>query len=469
MTKTFNLNFDFLGKLHDMCLILSKDFEIISSNNVFLNLFNSEERNFLDTIDDSFKDSAQAQLKECYEKNISIYFNSKFKASSNSFYVNLFAAPISIKNKNKALFIIAKDISEQRQKDLKLLRFYNIAERSIFPLEVTDINGNIVYVNQAYLQASGFSKEEVMGKNPNIFGSGKHSKKFWKNMWDTVNSGKVWVDEVENRKKNGDPFHTQLMISPITDYNNKIIGFFGIHRDLSEKKFLEKQLVHTQKMESIGTLAAGIAHEVGNPLASISSLVQVMLRSENDASLREKLELIKDQVSRISKIIRNLVDFSRPSTYELKLTDVNELLYKSLNIVKVGKKAKDIEFKTDLNLKLPLVPLIPDQIEQVFLNILLNAVDAINEKEIKKNENIISLGSNIDDNHLTIKISDTGKGMTNKEIDKIFEPFYTTKKEGKGTGLGMWISYGIIKSFEGEIIVESKPGEGSTFLIKLPV
>lgn len=469
MTKTFNLNFDFLGKLHDMCLILSKDFEIISSNNVFLNLFNSEERNFLDTIDDSFKDSAKAQLKECYEKNISIYFNSKFKASSNSFYVNLFAAPISIKNKNKALFIIAKDISEQRQKDLKLLRFYNIAERSIFPLEVTDINGNIVYVNQAYLQASGFSKEEVMGKNPNIFGSGKHSKKFWKNMWDTVNSGKVWVDEVENRKKNGDPFHTQLMISPITDYNNKIIGFFGIHRDLSEKKFLEKQLVHTQKMESIGTLAAGIAHEVGNPLASISSLVQVMLRSENDASLREKLELIKDQVSRISKIIRNLVDFSRPSTYELKLTDVNELLYKSLNIVKVGKKAKDIEFKTDLNLKLPLVPLIPDQIEQVFLNILLNAVDAINEKEIKKNENIISLGSNIDDNHLTIKISDTGKGMTNKEIDKIFEPFYTTKKEGKGTGLGMWISYGIIKSFEGEIIVESKPGEGSTFLIKLPV
>lgn len=469
MTKTFNLNFDFLGKLHDMCLILSKDFEIISSNNVYLNLFNSEERNFLDTIDDSFKDSAKAQLKECYEKNISIYFNSKFKASSNSFYVNLFAAPISIKNKNKALFIIAKDISEQRQKDLKLLRFYNIAERSIFPLEVTDINGNIVYVNQAYLQASGFSKEEVMGKNPNIFGSGKHSKKFWKNMWDTVNSGKVWVDEVENRKKNGDPFHTQLMISPITDYNNKIIGFFGIHRDLSEKKFLEKQLVHTQKMESIGTLAAGIAHEVGNPLASISSLVQVMLRSENDASLREKLELIKDQVSRISKIIRNLVDFSRPSTYELKLTDVNELLYKSLNIVKVGKKAKDIEFKTDLNLKLPLVPLIPDQIEQVFLNILLNAVDAINEKEIKKNENIISLGSNIDDNHLTIKISDTGKGMTNKEIDKIFEPFYTTKKEGKGTGLGMWISYGIIKSFEGEIIVESKPGEGSTFLIKLPV
>lgn len=469
MTKIFNLNFDFLGKLHDMCLILSKDFEIISSNNVYLNLFNSEERNFLDTIDDSFKESAKAQLKECYEKNISIYFNSKFKASSNSFYVNLFAAPISIKNKNKALFIIAKDISEQRQKDLKLLRFYNIAERSIFPLEVTDINGNIVYVNQAYLQASGFSKEEVMGKNPNIFGSGKHSKKFWKNMWDTVNSGKVWVDEVENRKKNGDPFHTQLMISPITDYNNKIIGFFGIHRDLSEKKFLEKQLVHTQKMESIGTLAAGIAHEVGNPLASISSLVQVMLRSENDASLREKLELIKDQVSRISKIIRNLVDFSRPSTYELKLTDVNELLYKSLNIVKVGKKAKDIEFKTDLNLKLPLVPLIPDQIEQVFLNILLNAVDAINEKEIKKNENIISLGSNIDDNHLTIKISDTGKGMTNKEIDKIFEPFYTTKKEGKGTGLGMWISYGIIKSFEGEIIVESKPGEGSTFLIKLPV
>lgn len=469
MINKINLNFDLLGKLNDMCLILSKDFEIISSNNVFLNLFNSKERNFLNVIEDSFKKITESHLRECYEKNTSTFFISKFRISAGSFDVNLFIAPIAIQDESKALLIIAKDISEQRKRDLNLLRFYNIAERSIFPLEVTDIYGKIVYVNQAYIEASGFLKEEVMGKNPNIFGSGKHSQKFWKNMWETINSGKVWVDEVENRKKSGEPFYTQLMISPITDYNNKIIGFFGVHRDLSEKKFLEKQLVHTQKMESIGTLAAGIAHEVGNPLASISALVQVMLRTEENIFSKEKLELIKDQVNRISKIIRNLVDFSRPSNYELKLTDINELIYKSLNIVKVGKKAKDIKFEVDLNDKLPLIPLISDQMEQVFLNILLNAVDAINEKEVKEFKRKISLGSSINDDHVIIKITDTGKGMTNEEIDKIFEPFYTTKKEGKGTGLGMWISYGIVKSFEGEIIVESSPGIGTTFLIKLPV
>ena len=124
-------------------------------------------------------------------------------------------------------------------------------------------------------------------------------------MWTTIKSGKVWIGDVENRKKNGEPFHTQLLISPILDSEQNVTGYFGVHRDLSEKKTLEKQLIHTQKMESIGTLAAGIAHEVGNPLASISALVQVAQRFTTDDLVKEKLELVKNQVNRISKIIRD--------------------------------------------------------------------------------------------------------------------------------------------------------------------
>ncbi|MEJ2196016.1 MAG: histidine kinase dimerization/phospho-acceptor domain-containing protein, partial [Ignavibacteriaceae bacterium] len=178
---------------------------------------------------------------------------------------------------------------------------------------------------------------------------------------------------------NGEAFHSHLLISPILDKDEKVNGYFGIHRDLSEKRILEKQLIHTQKMESIGTLAAGIAHEVGNPLASISALVQVVQRDSEDQFVKEKLGLVKSQVTRISKIIRDLVDFSRPSNYELRLTDINHSIREAVNITRVGTKAKNVEFNINLSEEVPSLPLIPVQLEQVFLNILINAIDAINE------------------------------------------------------------------------------------------
>jgi signal transduction histidine kinase len=308
-----------------------------------------------------------------------------------------------------------------------------------------------------------------LGKNPRVFGSGKNTSKFWDRMWDTISSGKVWVGEVENKRKDNSAFYTQLLISPILDKDGKVSGYFGIHRDLSEKRTLERQLIHTQKMESIGTLAAGIAHEVGNPLASISALVQVAQRSTDDAFVNEKLSLVKSQITRISKIIRDLVDFSRPSNYELLLTDINEIIKEAVEITKVGTKAKDISFIVDLSEKIPMLPLISDQLQQVFVNILLNAVDAIIEKESGSGMNKINVMSESDDDHVTITFSDTGKGIKEENLQKIFEPFFTTKKEGIGTGLGLWVSYGIVKSFQGEIRLKSDLNKGTTFIITLPV
>ena len=475
LSKKFNLNFNLLDEFYDMCLIISNDFEILNYNKAFckitgLNELSIKGENFLNLIDETYRKKVQIYFDECKKDDDSRNFITKFDILNRLYDIDLFISPSAKESneKDRNLFVIARDITEERKKELELLRFYNIAEKTIFPLVITDLDGNMIYVNPAYLSASGYSKEEVLGKNPNVFGSGRQSKKFWKKMWDTVRSGKVWVGEVENKRKNGEPYYAQLMISPIVDHNHEVTGFFGVHRDLSDKKLLEKQLIHTQKMESIGTLAAGVAHEVGNPLASISALVQVVLRTTDDFFVKEKLELIKGQVTRISKIIRDLVDFSRPSNYELKLTDLNQVLNESINITRVGKKAKDIEFEINLNDKIPLFPLVPDQIEQVFLNILLNAVDAIAEKESFYGDKKIIVTSNMDDDYVTIKFTDSGKGMTDEELSKVFEPFFTTKREGIGTGLGLWISYGIIKSFEGKISVESEYGVGSTFTIKLP-
>lgn len=470
----FAIDFSLLNKFQDACFIISEDGDVHDSNDAGLRILNInrkniEEINLYDLIDPRANSKTILTFTKLIENNTAGNLTLTFTNNKVSMDLEVFVTPFhkNSQEEPKKFFIIARNITQEKEKEVELLRFYNVVERSIFPVQITNVSGDMIYVNQAFIDTSGFAKEELLGKNPRVFGSGKHSSKFWGNMWETISSGKVWVGEVEDRRKDGEAFYTQLMISPIFDNKHRIMGYFAIHRDLSDKKLLEKQLVHSQKMESIGTLAAGIAHEVGNPLASISALVQVILRSSDDALLKERLGLIKHQVNRISKIIRDLVNFSRPSNYELKLVDVNQLLEDTINITKVGKKAKDIMFEKKLSDMIPPIPLIPDQIEQVFLNMFINAVDALNEK--KGGVKNIIVESYMVDETINIKISDSGVGIKEEHFSKVFEPFFTTKKEGRGTGLGLWVSYGIVKSFEGNIEVESKEGKGTIFLIKLPI
>ena len=384
--------------------------------------------------------------------------------------------PQKTKARKHYCVFVGRDVSKEKQKELDLLRFSNIAHYTVNPLEITDVNGRIIYVNPAFEKASGYSREELIGKNPNRFGSGKHPRVFWERMWKTITSGRVWTGEIENRQKNGEPFFTQLLISPIIDADGKIIGYFGVHRDITGQKHLEQQLIHAQKMESIGLLAAGIAHEVGNPLTSISSLVQVIQRTTTDDFTQDKLELIKSQITRISRIIRDLVDFSRRSSYQVQLTDINKNIHEAVEIVRVGRKAKAVSFSIDVDESIPLLPLVPDQIEQVFINILINAVDAVHSdssgrshQTIQQKHGAITVQSAVADEYVVITIRDNGKGISEDHLPKIFEPFFTTKKVGEGTGLGLWVSYGIIKSFQGNITVESVEGEGTSFTITLPL
>ncbi len=476
MINKFTFDFNFFDAFQDMCFVVSEEGEILVLNKIVNDTLKSPSNNligynFFDLIDSSVSGKARQIFSACIENNKSDSIYTKFNTGEKSFDINLFITPYALqenKLQKKACFVLARDVTDLRSKEIELMRFYYVAQNTVNPVQITDLQGKMVYVNPAFIEASGYSKEELIGQNPNVFSSGKHSKKFWTKMWNIINSGKVWFGEVENKKKNGEPFYTQILISPIIDNDGKVTGFFGIHRDLSEKKLLEKQLIHTQKMESIGTLAAGVAHEVGNPLASISALVQVVQRSTSDNFAKEKLELIKKQVTRISKIIRDLVDFSRPSNYELQLTDINQNIIEAIEIIKVGAKAKDIVFNLELNNKIPLLPLISDQIQQIFVNILLNAVDAISETEDKNIHHRIIAKSDITEDNVIISFSDTGRGISDENFAKVFEPFYTTKKEGKGTGLGLWVSYGIVKSFQGDIRVESKLNKGTTFTITLP-
>ena len=472
MNKDLTFDFKIFDSIPDICFLISEDFKIIDLNKIarekFCNNSNLVDCNFLNLVDPSQVEKTKGTLINCINENKSKYLSIKLGSSNKQVIeTNITLTPYQKNEKN--IFVFAKDITEEKSNELNLRRFYSVANNSVNPVQITDANGKMVYVNSAFVKASGYKREELIGKNPSIFSSGKQSKKFWKRMWDTVKSGKVWVGEIENKKKNGEPFYTQVLISPFLDSEGNVDGYFGIHRDLHDKKMMEKQLIHTQKMESIGILAAGVAHEVGNPLASISALVQVVQRSSTDEFAKEKLELVKGQITRISKTIRDLVDFSRPSNYELNLTDINKNIYNAVEIIKAGTKIKDIIFDLNLNKQIPDIPLIEDQIQQVFVNILINAVDAISEQTNKEIEKKITVSSDIDEDDIIIIFEDSGKGIEEKNLARVFEPFFTTKREGKGTGLGLWITYGIITSFQGTIKAESTFGQGTKFIITLPV
>jgi signal transduction histidine kinase len=158
------------------------------------------------------------------------------------------------------------------------------------------------------------------------------------------------------------------------------------------------------------------------------------------------------------------VDFARPSAYVTKPTDVNKVVREALNIVQYGKKVKDISFSLELSDELPPLLVVPDQLAQVFINILMNAVDALEGKA-----GSIWINSHLRNEHVEVSVRDSGKGIARGDRDKIFEPFFTTKTVGQGTGLGLWVSYGIVQSFGGDIQLDSDLGKGTTFKILLPL
>lgn len=435
-----------------------------SSSVLDLNDLARKKRSPKPPLDDAFPPEGRASFSDALQKKLTTFRSVFFFSPDDHCYAQVTVLPV--RSGTQELFLVTvKDITQQHDKELDLLRFSEVIHRTVNPIQITNTEGKMTYVNPAFERITGYTRTELIGSNPNILSSGKHGKDFWKKVWVRIYAGEQWVGQLQNRRKNGELWHSELVISPIIDDHKTVIGFLGAHRDITEQKILERQVVRSQKMETFGTLAAGIAHEVGNPLTSISSLVQVVQRQSNDDFVQEKLELVKNQINRIAKIIRELVDFSRPSTHEVKDVSINLVLREAINIVQYGKKARSIKFNIALEENLPFVQAVHDQLLQVFLNILMNAVDA----SMGIADSSIAILTKQSDERVEISITDNGTGIAEKNISKIFDPFFTTKEVGKGTGLGLWVSLGIIRNFGGDIHVESEEGKSTTFVVRLPV
>jgi signal transduction histidine kinase len=283
--------------------------------------------------------------------------------------------------------------------------------------------------------------------------------------------------------------HIEAISCPVSDIDGHRLGCVIVGEDLTEHKKLEHELMERtletaeinemlkmsriemaqrEKMVAIGQMAAGIAHEIGNPLASLSSIVQYLKRKTPTAEQDNQLGLIGKQVDRISMILKRMLSLSRPATSEYRWTDINTIVDNTLSLIRFDKRAKSVEVRSDTNHELPMVWLNPQHLEQVLLNIVTNALDAMIAKGPEQ-QHTLEVVREFKDEMVEIRVSDTGIGMSADVCRRAFESFFTTKKIGKGTGLGLYISYNLVTEIDGTINIDSEPGVGTTVTIRVPI
>ena len=276
---------------------------------------------------------------------------------------------------------------------------------------------------------------------------------------------------------------------PVVGIDGKRLGYVIVGQDLTEHKKLETDLrkrteeitainellrmsriemAQREKMVAIGQMATGIAHEIGNPLASISSVAQYLVRRLTVQEQKEQLLVIQYHISRISNILRRMLSLSRPATGEYKWTDINSLIENTLSLINFDKRAHSVTIDNIATLDLPKVWLNPQHFEQVFLNIFINALDAMNAKPYE-GEHLLGITRALKNDVIEIRISDTGIGMSPEICRRAFDSFFTTKEVGKGTGLGLFISHNLVTEVDGTIELKSELGKGTTVIIRIPL
>lgn len=366
--------------------------------------------------------------------------------------------------------LLFHDVNRDRLRDQQAFRyekyFENILNDAADAIILLNENHRVIMWNKAAETLFGYSEAEMFGKGlTRLVPEDPTAQSAMAAMDEQVLSrGFVRNQRLDMRTREGRIVHVELTRTALRNERGDFIGSSVILRDISEQEQLRRQVIQSEKLSAVGTLAAGIAHEVGTPLTSISALAQILQLKTDNPEFKEKLLLIQQSIERISRTVRTLVDFSRPITDKVEEIYLNHVIEHVIRIIKYDKRLKHQEIVTRLQPDLPLVRAGFDQLLQVFINICLNAADAMEGKP----DGRLEITTWSEGKRVIAAVTDNGCGIAEEHIGHIFEPFFTTKKSGKGTGLGLWVSYNIIAGFGGDIKVRSTLGAGTTFTITLP-
>ncbi|CRK83726.1 PAS domain S-box protein [Neobacillus massiliamazoniensis] len=324
----------------------------------------------------------------------------------------------------------------------------------------TDAKGNITSVNDKFCEISKYSRDEIIGQDHRILNSGYHSKEFFKNLWKSIGEGIVWKGEIKNKAKDGTYYWVDTTIVPFLNEHGKPYQYLAIRNDITEKKKTEEVLHRQDKLAAVGQLAAGVAHEIRNPLTSMKGYAEFLQLDEKDPERLEFLNIILDEIERVNTIVEDFMVLAKPKAVELEEKNIVPVIKNVVSLLEFEARKKNVRLSFACEEEIIQIECDENRLKQVFLNFIKNGIEAM------PNGGDLYVETTIHDHTVQISIQDTGVGIPKEKLQKLGEPFYTTKKNGNG--LGLMVSFKIIESHNGKVFVESEPNKGTTFNILLP-
>lgn len=372
------------------------------------------------------------------------------------------------------------DITERKSTEERLVLLSTAVEQAAEGIIVFDTNWIFQYVNPAFERMHGYSSSEIIGRHLSVLKSGKHDGAFYRQIKDRLAQGRIWTGRVVNKGKDGALYETEVTASPVRDSSGCIIKYVGIYHDITKEVELERRLRQAQKMEAIGTLAGGIAHDFNNILMPIMTYTEMALDGIPEGNpLQRDLEHVLHASHRAKELVKQILSFSRQNEQEFKPVRISLIIKEALNLLRASLPSTlDIRTNITSGAAFSTVMADPIQIHQILINLCSNAAHAMREKGgmLEVSLSNVDLDSELADQYpdirlgpcLKLTVTDTGHGMTETVRQRIFDPYFTTKDKAEGTGLGLAVVYGIVKSCDGAISVYSEPEKGTSFRIFLP-
>ncbi len=395
----------------------------------------------------------------------------------------LFWMEVSLKLANigghTCVLSVERDITERKKYEEELLRLAAVIEQAAEIIVITDTTGVINYVNPSFCAVTGYARQEAIGQKPSILKSGQHDDSFYRDLWSTISRGKMWSGQFVNKKKDGTLYNEHAMINPVKNADGTVINYVAVKRDQTQEMKLEEQLRQAQKMESIGTLAGGIAHDFNNILSAIIGYTELCIDDVPDRpQTYRSLQQVLSAALRAKDLVSQILTFSRSKALDKAPIKIIPIVKEVCKFIRSSLPAS-IEIQQQITAEHDLILADPTQLHQILMNLCTNAGHAMKhgggvlkmllDDVVLYDDDLVHYPGLKTGSYLKLIVEDTGHGMSKEILDRIFEPYFTTKEQGEGTGLGLAVVHGIVKDYGGDIKVYSEIGKGTTFIILLPL
>ena len=406
-------------------------------------------------------------------------FETSFRLKDGRIKRGLLSATVVELNSKPHVLGVVKDVDDIKKAYEDKSRLATAVDQAAERVVITDSEGKIVYINPAFERITGYACDEVLGKHPSIISSGQHGRSFYENLWKTISTGNVWRGRIVNKRKDGQLLHEQSTITPVKDASGTILNYVQIATDITEEENLRNQLAQSQKMEAIGTLASGIAHDFNNIIQAIMGYTELVMDDlPVESPAHSNLTKVMNSAKRSGEMVKQILTFSRRSKAEVKTINIAPLIKEGIKFLKSAIPAT-VEIKQIIQPNPGNILADPTQIHQVLMNLCINASQAmkgekgaivIELEQIDLDRNFAGYNPPLaPGKHLRLAVSDTGCGISSCVMSKIFDPYFTTKDVGEGTGLGLSVVHGIVSNCNGAVTVNSEPGKGTTFSVYFPI